>query len=111
EKLRETKVQNFYISVGSNDDVLGFDIAMHDPRAVGRGKSSGNLGRDVENSLERQLGRSHQVAQCTAFDKFADDKARVVTHADLVDHKNVRMVQRRCRLGLANESLKMRIIF
>src|SRR5215204_5502714 len=83
---------------------------MHDPRSVGRDQGLSDLGRDIDDIRYRQFGSTGEIAKGSTFDKFAHDKVRVLTDTDLVDHKDVRVVQRRSGFSLAYEPLKMRVI-
>jgi len=83
---------------------------VHDPGSVCRRESFSDLDGNVEGGLNRHAGSVDHIAKSLALDKLANNKVRLVADAYLVNYENVRVVKRRCGLGLADESLEMGIV-
>jgi hypothetical protein len=52
-QLRETEVENLDLAVVGDKQILGFEIAMHDPFVVRRGETARRLHRDVNGLAQR----------------------------------------------------------
>lgn len=71
---------------------------MDDTLLVRRGEAPGNLERVVDGLLPGK-GRLQLAPQRLAFQKLCNRVGNAVLSCEIVDRKNVRMRQRRDRLG------------
>src|SRR6185295_13732110 len=90
----ESEVEDLHVAFGTDDDVLGFDVAMDDAGVVCGSETVGNLDRDVEYVAELHRLVAHALAQRHALHVFhRDEWSSIVCLADLMDHADVRMAQ------------------
>jgi len=95
----QTEVDDAHAAVVTAQDVLGLEVAMHEPGGVGGGEPAAGLlehGRDLRERA--RLGQP--LAHRAAADQLHHDEHRLAG-PDLVDRHDVRMRQPRHRLGLA----------
>src|SRR2546428_5749913 len=93
-ELGNSKVQNLHAAIFGDEDVLRLQVAMDDPFLVRSGQTMRNLDRIVDRFALRLRRAAQSFAQRLAFEQFRDDVRRTVMHANIVDGKNVGMVQR-----------------
>jgi hypothetical protein len=101
----DAEVEELGQTVRANHHIVGFDIAMHDPRGMCVIQCRDNLNGDVENEPVIGCLRLREFGQSLPVDELRGDEVRAVGLADLVNGDDVRMIQRRRRLGLANETV------
>src|SRR6266571_3747373 len=92
-ELGNAKVQNLHASIFGDEDVLRLQVAMDDPFLVRSRQTMRNLDRIVDRFAFRLRRAAQSFAQRLAFEQFRDDVRRAVMRADIVDGKNVGMVQ------------------
>ncbi len=103
--LRESEIQHLQLPARRDDDVLRFDVTMHDAGGVGRLQRLRRLYADVRHFVGRQRVRSDPLGQTLAVDILHDDEDALVFFADLVDGADVGMVECRGGLGLIDQPL------
>ena len=79
---------------------------MDDALLVRRGQAAGNLLRVVDGFARGERAIAQAVAKGLAFEQFGDDVGRAVVFADIVDGKNVGMVERGGGAGFLGEALQ-----
>ena len=67
---------------------------MDDTGGVSSRQRSGDLPGDVEHVVESQRCTFHPLTQCFAVNKFSCDEVSGISLIDLVDSKEIGMVQR-----------------
>ena len=97
---RDAEVENLDDAGRRAEDVLGFQIAVHDTVHVGGGQRPGELCRDVDDLVRRQRTALQQRAQGRAGHVLARQIERVVDLLERVDRGDPRMGQRCGRPGL-----------
>jgi hypothetical protein len=103
-RLGEPEVENLDLSIGQQEHVLGFEIAMDQILVVRGRESAGDLRRDVHRLAHRQRPGREPLAQRFAVEQFHDDEGLSVMGAELEHRDDVGMRERRDRLGFALES-------
>ena len=92
-KLRQAEVEHLHDAVLPDHDVLGFDIAVNNPRGVGRGQCRRHVRGDIQHLPELVPSSSHTLSQTLAVDKFSCDEGRAVLSPDLVNRQDVGVIQ------------------
>ena len=82
----------------------GLQIPVDDAVSVGRLKGVRDLDAEAEYLRERQRPAFDTCRQRLAFEQFEDEVLGVVLSADVVQAADVRVIERRDRLGLALEA-------
>ena len=103
-ELRQAEIQNFHAPLARDEYILRLQIAMHDIFFVRGGESLRHLHGIVHRLARRKPSLRQLRAQAAAFQKFGNDVGRAVLLADVVDAKNVRMVQRGDGFGFLLEA-------
>jgi hypothetical protein len=83
---------------------------MRDAGFVGGTQAGGHLRRQIEQPLDRQRPALDLVAKVLAFDELGDDEGDVLLDADVVDGKDVRMIESAGSPGFLEEALPPRRI-
>ncbi len=94
---RQSEVEDLRSPVLGQQDVVRFQIAMHDAGRVRRREAAGNLRGDAKRLAQSKAG----AAQRLALDELADD----VPLADVVDRNDVGVTQCRDGAGFDLEAL------
>ncbi len=103
QQLRQPEIENFGVAVVRHHDVLGLQIAVDDVGLMRARQSVRNLNHQIDQRPELSFALD-AVAQGLARDVFHRDVVIRVCHADFVNREDVRMVERRRRLGLELKS-------
>ncbi len=105
-ELREAEVQDLHAPVPGDEQVLGLQIAMHDPLLVRRRQAMRNLQRIVDRLPLRQLPARQRRAQRLPLEQLRHDVRSAVAFIppDVMDRGDVRMIQNPCRPGLLLET-------
>ena len=105
DELGDAEVDQLHPPVRGHDDVGRLDVAMDDPPLVGTGQAGGDLFGDRDRLGDRQRSARDPVAQRLPLAESHDDEQGAVDGlVDLMDRADVRMIERRCGLGLADEA-------
>ena len=101
EELRQPEVDHLHVAVGPHHHVFRLDVAMHDAARVCDRQRRGHLNRDADRLAHRNGAAVQPLPERVALDQFADDERPTVDVAEVVNHQDVRMVERRggTRLG------------
>jgi hypothetical protein len=87
------KIQNLRGTFRRENDVLRFEVAMHDARGVCGGESGGDLCRDVGGLARRERALVDRSPQRFAGHQLTHDVGRVMIEPDIVNRHDVRMVE------------------
>ena len=101
---RQPEVEDLHPAVGGDEDVVGLEVAVDDPRPVRSRKAVGNGRADL-----RRLAPSHRtthepLAQGLALEQLGDRVGDAILGAEIVDGEDIRMIEPGDRLGLSLEA-------
>src|SRR5439155_18020554 len=94
-QFSQTEIENFQNAVMANHDVFRLDVAMRDARQVSRRERTGALNGEIENFTELHRPFYDAMAQYFPVDEFHRDEVCAFAFADLIDVRNVRMIEGR----------------
>ena len=103
QRLSEAEVEHLDRAVGAHLDVGGFQIAVNDPLFVGGFERLGDLFRDRQRLVDGNRAAGDPLRQVFTLNEFHDEGVHPRRFLKPVDRGDVRMVERRQRLGLALE--------
>ena len=106
DRLGETEVEDLDAAVGGQLDVSGLEIAMDDAALVRGVECFEDLLRDGQRDGGRHRPARDQHRQIVAADELHNERADRPGVLESVDLRDVRVIQRRERLRLADESLQ-----
>ncbi len=92
-QLRETEVEDLDAAVFGDEQVFGFQVAVHDPLFVRRRQAARDLDRVVRGLAHRQRPARHSRPKRFALEQLLHDVGRALVLAELVDGGDVRVVQ------------------
>ena len=87
-----------------DENVGGFDVAVHDAFAMRGVERVGHLDREIEQVVEFHGAAGDDVLQRLAVEKFHGDEGFAVRFSDIVNRANVGMVQGGGSLGFPLET-------
>jgi len=96
-RLREfgqTEIQDLHPPVLRHEDVLGLQVAVHDPLLVRRSQTRSDLQGMAKRLSRGESSPGQPGTQRLPFQQLRNDVGRSVLHANVMDRQNVRMVQR-----------------
>ena len=92
-RIRQAEVENLHPPVIRDEQVAGLDVAMHHAARVRRREAARDLPR-VLGGLPRGKGAALEpLRQRLPLEDFGDDEGGVGLDADVVDRKDVGMIQ------------------
>ncbi len=96
-ELRQSEIGDLHLAVFIEQNILGFDIAMHDALVVGVLQGFADLRDDGQRFLRGKLAVIQQTAEIDAIDVFHDE----IIQTALTPGRSPRRGEGRCRLALA----------
>jgi hypothetical protein len=104
--VRDAEIDQVREIVAGDDDVLGFDVTVHDPALVRRIKSRGDLLHDRHRASRRQRPvRLEHLAKVFAVDHAHVDVQQTVDLAVVVDRHDMGFLQAAGGMRFALQSL------
>ena len=103
--LCETEVDDLGVAVVGDHDVGRLQIAVDDALLVCAREPFGDLGRERERARLRQRAAAERLAQLLAANQLHRDERHTVGLADLVDDRDVRMLEHGCRTSLLQQAV------
>jgi hypothetical protein len=106
--LCQSEVEDLCLIAIGDKDVRGLDVAVDDPRRMGRLQGVGNLYRETEQTVERNGTAPDRVFECPALQQLQHQEALVAVTgpvADIMYGADVGMVQGRGRSRFTLEAL------
>src|SRR5206468_3830990 len=88
----KAEIEDLDVAIAPDHDVLRLDVAMDDARGMRRCQRAAGLNCDFED-LRQLYSRIDVLTQRLAIDKLSRDKTRTARRADLMNGKDVRMIQ------------------
>jgi hypothetical protein len=88
----QAEIQDLHHAAARHEDVLGLEIAVHNSERVGRAQAAGDL-LGVRDGQDRRERLFETLPQSFAAQQFRDQVRRSVFAPEIVDCKNVRVVQ------------------
>ena len=116
DPLREAEVREVDVvgAVGTGarveEHVGGLHVAMHETARVGRIQGARHLREDADRVRRVQTAALQALLQVTPLDVAHGDEEDVLGRPSLVDRDDVRMVDRRGQLRLAQEAVTERFV-
>jgi hypothetical protein len=105
QRRREPEVGDHHPTVVAHQDVVGLDVAVHDPGVVQRREAVGGVDEDTDDLTPRRRMVPPR-AQTRTLDELHRDEHRVVIDAADVEHRQyVGVLDPSERLGLAEGPL------
>ena len=101
--FRQAEVEHLDGAVRADFDVRRLQITMDDALFVRRLQRLGYLFRDQQRLIERDRSAGGSLRQVLALDELHDEGAHAARFLEAVNVRDVRMVQRRERLGFPCE--------
>ncbi len=102
-QLGQSEVEDLDSAVLRDEEVLGLQVAVDDPFLVRGRQALRDLPRVVERLAKREAPAGQLRAQGLAFEQLLHDVGRAVVGPDVVNRRDVGMVQEPRRLGLLLE--------
>ena len=87
----ESEVEDLDVPILGDEDVFGFQIAVHDPAFVSGREPLSDLQGPFDRAHDADLGCRYTVAQGGAFEQLHDGKHGAVDVADVMDGDEVWM--------------------
>ena len=94
-KLCNPEIEHLHIAVGTQHDILRFDVAMDNAGAVCGAKRARDLRGDIQCLLKRNGTLRHSLTQGGALDELGRDVMSGIGLSDLVNGDDIGMVQSR----------------
>jgi len=104
--FRESEVQDLHLTVGADEHVFRFQVAMHDALVMRGGEAARDVAGELQRFLLRQCASRQSIAERLALKEFSHRERRPVDAAEVVDRENIRMRERRDGFRLPLESLQ-----
>ena len=100
DELGQAEVEHLHVAVRPHHHVFRLDVAMDDCSRMRRHQRAGDLRRDRHGLTNRQSPAREPLSQRFALDEFGDDERAAVEIAEIVNHHDVRMIERGHGTGL-----------
>jgi hypothetical protein len=98
-QLGKTEIENFDAAIFGDEDIFWLQVSVNDALDVCRGEAARDLGAIVNGAARGKRPGTHNLAKRLPFQEFRDDKGSAFVFTDLVDGKNIRVVERRSALS------------
>ena len=103
DDLRQSEIRHFYLAPAIQEEVLGFDVAVHDAVVVRELERVANLRHDGERLARLDAPGVEQLAQVHAVHELHEEKVKPVRPPELVERDDVRVIELGQRPGFARE--------
>ena len=103
DELGQSEVQNLGVAVASDHYVVWLEVSVHNACRVRLRQTFGRLPEIFQQLWQRSLV-ANLLAERLAIHKFHRNEIHAIVLANLVDVRDVRMIERRGSLGFLGES-------
>jgi hypothetical protein len=104
DRLGQAEIEHFHRAVGSHLHIRRLEVAVHDALRVSGVERVGDLARDRERLVQRHRAFGDEVGKRGSFHELHHEGAAVAGSFEAVDGRDVGMIERRERFGLAREA-------
>ena len=101
ERTGQSEVHDLHRPVGGDEDVAGLEVAVEDALGVRVADRRRDLDAEPAHLLERQRAVAEPVQQRLPLDVLHDETGPVLVVDDVVDLRDVRVIEQRDGAGLA----------
>ena len=105
-QLREAEVEDLDAAVSGHEEVLGLQVPVDDALLVGGGQALGDLGGVVDGLARGEAPSGELRAQRLALEQLLNDVGSAIVLADVVDDRDVGVVEHPRRPGFLLEALQ-----
>src|SRR4029077_6605049 len=105
-ELRQAEVENLHAPVFDEKNVFRLEVAMNNAPVMGRGQSARHLQGVVHSFPSWERAILDAIPQRFTGQQFRDNVGRALPLSDVVDRKNVRMVEGGGSSGLLREAMQ-----
>jgi hypothetical protein len=98
------EIDDLGVALARHHDVGWLEIAVHHAFVVRQSETLRDFRDQLQRAGHRQPFLFQDIAEFFAFDELQRDEGHAVGLVDLENGGDVRMVQRRCRLGFPYET-------
>ncbi len=103
-QLCQAEVENLHPAVPRDKEVLGLQVPVDDAFLVRRGQTVRDLDRIVDRLARGESSGGDPASQRFPFQELCDDVRRAIVRADVVDRRDVGVVERPGRTRLVLET-------
>ena len=100
----QAEVEDLGVAARGQHDVAGLDVAVNHALCMRGGERISHLLRDANRLGDRERATCQPFGQGLALDVLHGNEHRAVVLTDFVDSADVRVIESRCRLRLAQQS-------
>jgi len=105
-KFSQAEIKDFGLATFCDEDIGGFDVAMHDAFGVSGIESFGDLDSQLQYFLKSERRLMDVSAESFAVDEFHGDEGAAVLFADVVDGADTGVVEGGGGAGFAAEAFE-----
>src|SRR5438876_7197965 len=98
DELCESEIQNLRVAITRNHDVVRLEITMNDPGGVCLGQSFRRVLKKPDQLAQLSSLAMNLVAQRHSIDKLHRDETRAFVFTNLMNGRDVRVIERGCGL-------------
>ena len=102
----KTKIEDLHPPVGSQKDVLRFEVSVDDPLLVDRCQPLGHSSTDFSRALPAESVRRNPLPQGLSFEQFGDRVGDALVTTKIPDLEDIRVGELGHRSGLAFETFE-----
>jgi hypothetical protein len=104
EQLRQAEISQLRVAVLRDKDVLRFDVAVDEAGRVRGRQPVGHADQKVDDLAPRARPGPRPCLERATVDKLCDEVLAAIHLADVVDRKDMRVIERRERMRFALEA-------
>ena len=92
-ELGQSKIENLHPTTAGQEEVLGFDVAVHDPMGVSLGEALGNLDPVFDPLAQGDRTAGKPLPKRLPLEKLRDEVRCTFVGAYVVNRKQIGMVE------------------
>src|SRR6185503_582053 len=106
----QPEVEDFDKPVGANHHILRLNVSMHYACAMGGGQCFRDLEGDAQRFCQTQFPVCDPLPESFAVHKFGSNEMEILNSPDLVNGKDIGMIERRGGSSLSLEALNLIVV-